>query len=218
MRASIIVCMAVSLVACAGNPSLVRPSDTTAGVYFAPEAIARDEWLHDGDVPTEALPSGPALVGSAITVRPDGSVQDCQTDVTSNNPEIDDYTCDILKRRARFRPGHAPDGTKMYGVFRTWTEWGGPVDEKRASNFKVITNLPANSESTLRVDIMFLVDADGRPTTCTDQHNDDDPVLVGMACRRLAGEMATPAVRNEAGLAVPSVQDATVLFVEHGQD
>lgn len=100
----------------------------------------------------------------------------------------------------------------MYGVIRHWTVWG--RTEGDTFNFELTVNkLPAGIKSGARVDIAFLVDSDGHPSSCTDENNDDHPALVEIACQQLARSMETPAAVTEKGVAVPSVQDATVAFV-----
>lgn len=183
-----------------------------AQAYTAPVPTKTHLWYRVGDTPHEAFTFGQLTVGSVLIVRPDGSVQGCKTSVSSRYPHIDHYTCRLLWERARFAPARGADGTPMYGVFRTWTQWGRL--EGDAFDFELtVDRLPAHIKSGTEVDIMFLVSAEGSPSFCTDQNDDDDAALVELACRQLARSMVTPPVLTEEGVAVPSVQDATVRFV-----
>lgn len=188
-------------------------SAAIAQAYTAPVPRLSHLWYRVGDTPHEAFTFGTLTVGTALTVRPNGSVQQCKTTVSSTYPKIDHYTCELLAARAQFVPAKAPDGTPMYGVFRNWTQWG--RREGVAYDLELtVDRLPAGRESGVIIDVMFLVSADGHPSSCTDQINDDDDaVLVKTACQQLARSMATPPVLNEEGVAVPSVQDATIRFV-----
>ena len=179
-------------------------------VYSAPQPVNGDNWTF-GEVP-EGDVAWDFVVGWEVIIRPDGSIQECETTSTSGNPDVDDGACLILQKRARFRPAKAPDGTPMYGVFRGWTEWG--RRRERHNNFKVIVdNLPEKIRLPASVDIVFLVDTDGRPSFCADQYSDDHPALVSIACERLPSTLATPAIQTEANELVPTVQNATAIFV-----
>ena len=190
----------------------VLAAAAVAQVYTAPVPVNRNLWYHYGDTPLQAYTFGTLTVGYALTIRPNGSVRDCRISVSSKYPNVDEYTCDLLAARASFAPAKAPDGTPMWGVFRGWMVWG--REEGEDYNIRLLLgSVPGAIRLPVRVDVTFLVDTEGRPSSCSDENNDDDAALVEVACQQLGELMVTPAVRAEAGLAVPSVQDATVSFV-----
>lgn len=183
-----------------------------APAYVQPQPIGRDTWTIGSSPPESWLTPTTTPVGSALTVRPGGSVQSCAISPSSGNAQLDRFTCDLLMRNAQFKPARAADGTPIYGVFRIWTVWTNWMTaERQAYDFKLVDDqLSAGADSPKRIDIVFIVDASGKVLSCGDENGDDEPRLVAAACERVGSSMALQPARTDAGVTVPSVQDATV--------
>jgi TonB family protein len=73
-------------------------------IIFSSSCLA-DPQKGDADYPLEALAKhqqGSVVVD--LIVGADGSVKDCAVLVTSNSPTLDEQTCLIFKKQARFTP------------------------------------------------------------------------------------------------------------------
>src|SRR5438270_10263019 len=62
-------------------------------------------------------------VYTRTTVRADGSIQNCVSEVPSGDAKLDAYTCALIVRRAKFAPAKWIDGTPAYGVLRFPVSW-----------------------------------------------------------------------------------------------
>jgi hypothetical protein len=59
----------------------------------------------------------------ALKVGVDGYVEECAIVTSSGSSELDDATCRLMTRRARFYPGHDHKGKPIGGVFRSDVNW-----------------------------------------------------------------------------------------------
>jgi hypothetical protein len=70
----------LALAAQLGAPAPTKPLFTPDDV---PVGLIRENVLH--------------TVGVAVTIKPDGKVQDCQAERSSGNRKLDSHTCDLLE-------------------------------------------------------------------------------------------------------------------------
>src|SRR5256885_6471799 len=88
----------------------------------APEP--RYMWLSNDDTPTNELGDHDAVeTRLRLTIATDGRVHACAIEQTSGNTHIDQYTCDLARRRALFRPAQSADGAPMFGIYRVPVIW-----------------------------------------------------------------------------------------------
>src|SRR5688572_17890665 len=83
-------------------------------------------WFNREDTPVGWLRGAVVTVDLAITVAPDGRVQECSIEGSSGNGKIDQYTCALTLKRAQFRPAQSAEGYAAYGVFRMFVTWASP--------------------------------------------------------------------------------------------
>jgi protein TonB len=62
-------------------------------------------------------------VGFALTVSPAGRVTGCEIIESSSDSRLDERTCRLLIRRARFSPAQDKDGTPVEGRFASRLHW-----------------------------------------------------------------------------------------------
>jgi protein TonB len=62
-----------------------------------------------------------------VTVGSDGRVTDCQVTSSSGSQELDQTTCTLITRRARFRPAMS-DGQPTTGHYSSRIRWVVPKD------------------------------------------------------------------------------------------
>src|SRR5947209_6876137 len=109
------------------------------------------------DVPVALLPlNRQQAVGIALVAGPDGKVRSCNIEETSGNPTLDNYTCSLAARRAKFRP------SPTYFVERTYVYWwngdGYPPKSNYANLVVTVAALPAKLHSPVLVHVLFGVD------------------------------------------------------------
>ena len=81
-------------------------------------------WVTDTDYPTrEFRENHSGAVGFILTVSPQGLVSGCTVTRSSGYPGLDQATCAILSRRARFTPATGEDGQAVEGRFSSTVRW-----------------------------------------------------------------------------------------------
>ncbi|WP_288287809.1 energy transducer TonB, partial [uncultured Sphingobium sp.] len=81
-------------------------------------------WLSDADYPSRAQReerSGTA--GFRLQIGADGRVTDCTITSSTGHPDLDEATCRLLPRRARFKPAKGSDGAEMPDTYNGRITW-----------------------------------------------------------------------------------------------
>lgn len=86
-------------------------------------------WATSNDYPSRALrEEREGTTGFRVTVGPDGRVADCDITSSSGSPDLDQATCDNVRRRARFNPAMDGDGKPTTGSYSSRIRWVIPKD------------------------------------------------------------------------------------------
>ena len=199
-----------------------------AAQLSAPVPTNLPKWFSYDDVPAYLIERSPGLwlIGVRVTVGPDGVVESCDVESTSGIERLDQFTCRRIKQRAKFAAAHSPEGSAASGVYRTTMHFAVADSPFNTSNASVpdvdvsVASLPAGLKSPALVRVMFAVDQEGRMRSCTAEPRENvsnNPELVPIACEQLTKLYKPVPVRDAAGNAVPSVQNATVRFSAQNQ-
>lgn len=87
------------------------------------------DWATDNDYPTSAMREGrQGTTRFRVTVGPDGRVTDCTVTGSSGSPDLDDTTCKLITRRARFTPAMDGNGKPTTGTYSNSVRWQVPKD------------------------------------------------------------------------------------------
>jgi hypothetical protein len=193
----------------------------------APVPINLASIFSPDDMPTYVVKAGKnRYVSFRATVRADGTIQDCIVERESGDPKLDALTCSIFAKRAKFHPAKSPDGTPVYGVFRSgmnWTIGFGPppreeLEEAHPADLEISTNLPPDVDRRTVVTVAIAVDENGRVVDCDAQpplpgdRRKRFSQLVPIACQQMINAFKGRPASDASGNPVRSVQNATVLF------
>ncbi|MEJ5977245.1 energy transducer TonB [Novosphingobium sp. PS1R-30] len=86
-------------------------------------------WATTNDYPARALrEEREGTTGFRVSVGPDGRVTDCQITNSSGHPDLDQATCDNVRRRARFTPAKDGEGQPTSGTYANRVRWVIPKD------------------------------------------------------------------------------------------
>ena len=119
MLRSVIRPVLLALIALAA-PAAARAQ--TAPVPLSPETWPRNtEWLCDWHACDEG-----GSVRFALAVTPEGRVRTCEILESSGNMRLDENTCRLLIRYARFAPARAKRGRAVAGRYVQWMHWKVP--------------------------------------------------------------------------------------------
>jgi len=85
-------------------------------------------WATTNDYPARALrEEREGTTGFRVSVGPDGRVTDCSITSSSGHPDLDQATCDNVRRRARFSPA-LEGGQPTTGTYANRVRWVIPKD------------------------------------------------------------------------------------------
>lgn len=144
------------------------------------------------DYPTEALRrEEEGLVIAEMEVSPNGRVASCQVVQSSNSRSLDEATCAIIARRARYRPARDEAGQAVTGHDKVRIKWLMPREPYRS----VIELLQIRYK------------ADGKLGECRSQASDNGPP----PCRLIAEKVE----RMRADSGDKRMLKGQSLFIEH---
>ena len=138
-------------------------------------------------------------------------------------PQLNEYTCNIIRRRAKFRPALF-EGSPTYGVYRTVIRYIVADNQPGTTQLRFpdieldVERLPEGLKSPVSVKVAFAVDANGEKSNCNADETTDskyferDPFLVSLACREVMARYRATSARVS-GQPIASIQNATVDFL-----
>jgi protein TonB len=89
---------------------------------------ARSGWVTSEDYPPGPLREGvTGTVGISVAIGIDGRVQGCEVTKSSGNAQLDESTCRIYARRARFKPALDGEGKPTTARFADRIRWELPL-------------------------------------------------------------------------------------------
>jgi hypothetical protein len=181
-------------------------------------------WLSNDDTPVKELSArGFAIVRLRLTISPKGRVARCDPEQSSGNVRIDNYTCDLARRRALFQPARSAEGAPSYGIHRVSVMWTtGPlnVDPSVGDLLAKLSPRPKGVRLPATVRVMFAVDKSGQISGCTDEPPSqtgmkrNNPTLLPIACDQVVKSFRTAPAIDESGQPVESIQNAQVVFTK----
>lgn len=81
-------------------------------------------WANSNDYPSRALrEEREGVTRFSVSVGADGRVTSCQITGSSGHPDLDDTTCKLIQRRARFRPATDGNGEPTTGSWASAVRW-----------------------------------------------------------------------------------------------
>ena len=100
---------------------------------FQPKAPAPKgspgNWATSNDYPSRALrEEREGVTGFRVSVGTDGKVTSCEITKSSGSPDLDQATCDNVRRRARFQPATDGEGNPTTGSYSNAIRWVIPKD------------------------------------------------------------------------------------------
>lgn len=155
-------------------------------------------------------------VAMAILAAPDGRVDNCTVFLSSRYKDLDDYTCDIIKKRAKFAPVTGEDGKPAYGLYNQIVTWSldFPKSYRLQPDLELqINHAPPGVSLPLEFKVAYIYEPDGSIHGCrlAPEEAAQPKDLVDVACQSFA-EGGKEIVRNSAGQPVEAWTVSTVRF------
>ena len=156
-----------------------------------------------------------------VTVGPDGKIQRCRIEASSEIARLDALTCAIIQDRAKLHPAIGSDGSPSYGVIRETITWAiNTIPPPAPGDLELtVKKLPRGVKSPARVPVMFAVDEGGHLSSCTEESRPwksavkKAPDLLKIACDAIGKSYAATPALDATGKSVRSIQNAVVQFV-----
>jgi TonB family protein len=119
----------------------------------ATPASGQGGWVTDADYPAISLRNDEeGVVGYRLTISIVGAVTGCQITQSSGFAALDEATCTLLQKRARFNPATGANGVAVEGTYTARVRW------------KIPQEVPPPQPGTFRYSMV--VETDGSQTEC----------------------------------------------------
>lgn len=149
-------------------------SGTLMLTIVAAQAINARSWITPQDYPTSALRENRSgHTGFRLTIAPEGKPMRCEIVYESGWNDIDQATCKLLMKRARFKPALDAQGKPTVAVYRNVHSFyipGGPVAKRpKPPTVDIEINLaamPSGIMTPADLSLAFAVDAMGAISDC----------------------------------------------------
>jgi TonB family protein len=124
--------------------------DRKRQTFFPPTARGFPaNWITSDDYPTQAIQGAvTGIVVFRLMVGEDGRPESCDVLESSGSTWLDQYTCTLVMRRARFNPARDGLGTPMRGVYSNRVRFNVPIDNASSAEAPTIGRVPQLGLST----------------------------------------------------------------------
>ena len=191
-----------------------------------PAAVAPTKSTIKGLFSADDYPSSMALkgeqggIGIKLLADPIGKVEMCTVFASSGHKDLDSYTCDLVKRRARFPTVTDQDGKPVYGLYKSVVSWS--LDVPRAYKLPPdleleINHAPAGLSLPLEFKVAYLYGVDGKVHDCrlAPEAPPQPQELIDIACRSFVdGDQQI--IRDSSGQPVEAWTVSTVDYTQDG--
>lgn len=188
-------------------------------------------WIKPLDYPPPAFRSTRGgITGFRLTFSAEGKPIRCDIAHSSGWEDLDRATCNLLFKRGRMKPALDAAGRPVLFVYRSSHRWLIEGMEQKAPPparhdlEQKLASLPAGVTAPARVEVAFLVDADGKVSDCSPtkagnpagrRFAEDQRASASLwseACRLVVADGKPMPALDEAGQPAASVQTMRVAF------
>lgn len=145
-------------------------------------------WASSEDYPVESMLTGEhGRTGFSLEVDPDGRVASCTIFTSSGFPRLDDLTCALVTRRARFIPAVDEAGRPAFGRYAQHMRWELDRDGSLSAKSLAWKRPQSSVAKKERGTVLFgaVVQTDGSVGDCTIIESSGYPALDAETCRRV---------------------------------
>jgi len=121
-------------VAMLGLGSFLAAAPLTPLLASPPEPLNKESWIKPDDYPSRAArDEREGTVRFSVRVSPNGRVEDCSIVSSSGYDDLDETTCKLVARRARFKPALDEGGNEVVSYYSNSVRWtlGGDESSER---------------------------------------------------------------------------------------
>lgn len=181
-----------------------------------PQPLLGGTWMTNDDYPKEEARLGHAgTVGFELQIDASGRPSGCSVTQSTGYPGLDSATCDIVRRRLRFKPARDPHGKATTGTFKGRFTWQRPgkspakagamaepsaaLAEKPCALELTVAALPGDYRQP--AEAVVLLDAEHQVTDCRISQSSGSAAADRVACAQLRALAVDPVSNKSAGSA-----------------
>lgn len=183
--------------------------------FTAAEPIAPPTtWIWNADFPPDVMRQS-GLVGTRLSINPEGKVYRCHVMATSGVPKLDKKTCLIFLARARFTPARDENQHATFGSYNYFVNWTNPEQIENPKPIVTaeivfwVDRLPSGEFS--RFSLKYKADSSGKIYGCGAIKPEAEKALVKAACDELNKTGVEP-LTDLTGQKISSIMTSQVLF------
>lgn len=140
------------------------PAALPAGATAPVPRSSPQSWVTGDDYPMPALRAhATGVVAFELDIEADGTISACRVTGSSGSSLLDTMTCAMMRRRGRFTPARNSAGVAIRARWQSQVRWELPDTPVALGSWARVTR--------------FVVDAEGRITSCTVTHHGAVPAI-----------------------------------------
>jgi outer membrane biosynthesis protein TonB len=162
------------------------------------------QWVTSDDYPPAAFQADQSGTSHfALTIDVTGKPDNCLITWTSGFAELDQYTCAIFLKRARFKPARDASGQPVRAVFSRSVSWraftaGSKIDEVPGIDLVVdVAKLPKDYARPALTRVHF--GRSGKPDSCRVEVGSGSVAIDKVACEQVMIQAPAPTERINGG-------------------
>jgi len=187
----------------------------------APTPVRPAAWVKEQDFPSAAKAKGNhGAVRFVLAIDAGGSVYRCDIVKTSGFALLDQQTCALMLRKAKFDPAMDQSGTAAASEWSRMIAWGQTIAADPMANYDLVikvASLPAEKRF-LDVVLRTVVSADGQLEVCTVQTPSGLAALDRQACDLAGQTMSSQPLKAADGTPVRGVRTQRMGFLVEAKD
>lgn len=178
--------------------ALVQAVEVPKGAVATPvkPLLSPGTWVTDNDYPSNASYKGKAgKLHFILTIDATGKPDGCHVTSTSGYAELDQYTCALLLKRAKFSPALDAAGHAIRATYDGTFGWQLPYDPKaqeipRIDLIVEVTKLPAGYAAPALTRVHFATT--GKPDSCRVEVSSGNVAADKVACEQVMIQAPAP--------------------------
>jgi TonB family protein len=199
---------------------LIGQQTSTADHSAEPIPIRPAGWVQDHDFPSAAKKKGNhGAVRFLLAIDESGRVYRCDIIKTSGFTLLDQQTCALMQKKARFKPAMDQSGALVASEWSRMVAWGQNENTDPMANYDLVikvSKLPKNKQFS-DLALRKVVSADGQRETCVIQMSSKIIDLDRQACDLVDQAMPSRPLKSADGAPVRGVRVQRVGFIAEGK-
>lgn len=189
---------------------------TLVAAAFTPPALVGG-YIANTDYPDAAMRRREdGTVSVTMQVDPAGRVERCDTRISSGSKPLNQITCDLVRKRFRFRPARNAAQQPIRSVYPLTMNWVMPGSKTKFYRVGDLTmtlsKIPKHLDARRSWDLALLVTSAGLITGCSATWESKQPALARAACKEATAGFKPIPVVDDLGVPVEAVRVIEVVF------